>query len=176
MARRVETLANLAIITVCVLIATQLVTGALHRTPSPSAPPARVTYQPGERLPTFPAVDFTRADQTLLLVVRDGCHYCEASMPFYRTLTEAVRGNEQAVQLAAVTPGAPDAGRQYLQRYGVSVALVSQSSLNQLKVPGTPTLILADKNGIVSQVWVGQLNESDQSAVLKALRRQKGTV
>jgi hypothetical protein len=39
-----------------------------------------------------------------------------------------------------------------------------------LKVPGTPTLILTNRDGVVSRVWVGQLSDDTQSEVLQALR------
>jgi peroxiredoxin len=157
MAGRFETLANLAIVAVCVAVGTQVViTGVRSAQSAPSAP-------------TLTPIDFARADQTLLLVVRDGCQFCENNMAFYRDLASALKGNETAVQLVAVTPTAPQTTHAYLGRYGVEIPLVSQSTFDQLKISGTPTLILTNRDGIVSNVWVGQLSDSRQAEVLRAL-------
>jgi len=172
MAGRFETLANLAIVAVCVAVGTQVViTGVRSAQSAQSAPtpPKREVYKPGERMTPLTPIDFARADQTLLLVVRDGCQFCENNMAFYRDLASALKGNETAVQLVAVTPTAPQTTHAYLGRYGVEIPLVSQSTFDQLKISGTPTLILTNRDGIVSNVWVGQLSDSRQAEVLRAL-------
>jgi thioredoxin-related protein len=74
------------------------------------------------------------------------------------------------IRLVAVFPQDVGAGKKYLDDLGVPVTQVIQASLNSLQVQGTPTLVIVDKNGTVTQSWVGKLDSERESQVLGRIK------
>lgn len=62
--------------------------------------------------------------------------------------------------------------QQYLNGAGVHVDVVRQVPLNTLGVRGTPTLLLVNDVGVVTDVWVGKLQPNQEAQVLTALERK----
>src|SRR5262245_53592825 len=77
----------LALIDVGWRLAQPVYPSSLATPPYRSGAQDRSTYQPGESI-SIPGIDFRQADRTLVLVLRKSCHFCEASMPFYRVLAD----------------------------------------------------------------------------------------
>jgi len=65
-----------------------------------------------------------------------------------------------------VLPQSNDEAKTYLNSLGLSVANVRQSSLMYAGVRATPTILLIDKTGIVTDVWVGRLDSQREADVL----------
>jgi hypothetical protein len=108
--------------------------------------------------------------QTLLLVLRDGCHFCSDSAPFYQQVVKE-QGAQRDTMLAAILPGAVADSRAYLNRLGVPIKDVRQASLGALGISGTPTLLLVNAQGVASKAWVGRLPTDKEDEVINALRK-----
>ena len=61
--------------------------------------------------------------------------------------------------------------RNYLNKLGVSVSDVVQSSLRSVGVSGTPTLLLVDNEGSVTGSWVGKLSECEAAKVFAQIQQ-----
>jgi hypothetical protein len=124
----------------------------------------------GSTLP-LPNVNWARNGQTLLLVLRNGCHFCTDSAGFYQRLAGA-SGVRASTELVAVLPGTVDDSRKYLGGLGVHITEIRQSSLGALGVRGTPTLLLINSRGVVTKSWVGRLPADKETEVIEAVRRE----
>lgn len=163
--KRIELLANLAIIVVAILLGVALVKHYLS--PQNSTPPASASViTPGTKL-SLP--DLTGTNKTLIMALSTSCHYCTESAPFYKRLAEE-RGKNVNVKLVAVFPQAIADGKEYLNGLQVSVDDVRQSRLDSLGVIGTPTLILVNNQGMVQDSWRGRLNQDQEAEVLRRLQ------
>lgn len=162
--RKTEILANVAIIIVAILIVGVIVRKYL--TPVPQEPIAEIPV--GNTVP-LPDVDWAKNRQTLLLVLKKGCHFCSESAPFYQRLVRETTQHSN-VQFVAVLPDPVDEGKQYLNDLGVPLNEVKQGSLAALGVGGTPTLILVDATGKVAASWVGLLRPNKEAEVLNRLK------
>ena len=166
--KRVELLANVAIILVAVLLGVVHVSHLTASTPDQPTRPAsaRREVRRGDKV-TLP-VDWAKNSHTLLLVLQKGCHFCTESAPFYQRLVKetAVRSD---IKLVAVLPQFIDEGKQYLKELGVDIADVRQGSPNEVNVGGTPTLILVNNEGVATDVWAGLLPPDKESTVLSKL-------
>jgi peroxiredoxin len=165
-----EILANLAIVLVALIVGAQAVrtwTTAPSAAASASPAAARRVYNPGEALPQLAPIDFARADRTVVLVLRKGCTYCDKSMPFYQKLLTGVRKVRPGVQVAVVSSDPVEVSREYLAGNQLDVNAIATS--RELKVPGTPTVIVVDKQGKVAKVWVGLLDMKQQQDVWDSL-------
>ena len=61
--------------------------------------------------------------------------------------------------------------KSWLKDEGVRVDQVKQASLGDIGVRGTPTLLLVNSAGVVTNVWVGKLQPDQEQQVLAALRK-----
>lgn len=109
--------------------------------------------------------------QTLLLVLSKGCRFCTESASFYERL-ERETEEQGGTRLVAVFPHSLDAVREYLNELGIQINEVRQASLGSLGVRDTPTLILVNNDGVVTDPWVGLLSPHKEAEVLNRLQAQ----
>lgn len=156
--RSLEIAANIAILVVAIIIVRNLVW--------PNAP---------EQEPQGPAVGSTislagvKWDEgaTLVLVLQKGCRFCEESSDFYRKLHDERSGSRP--RMIAPVPGDKSDIANYLAQQGVVVDEILNPSLSDINVPFTPTLLLVDRSGKVSDVWVGKLVSTKEAEVSRRL-------
>jgi thioredoxin-related protein len=167
LSRRLEVAANVAIIVVAVLVCFVVVKTYLL---GGSAKPQQQAQAPatGSKI-SVSDVDWGKNGRTLVLVLQKGCHFCAESAPFYQRLVRDTVGRE-GPRLVAVLPQQVEEGRQYLNDLGVLIDQVRQAPPNDLGVRGTPTLLLVDSSGAVTDSWVGKLPPDKEDEVLHRLK------
>jgi thiol-disulfide isomerase/thioredoxin len=160
--KRLEQLANVAIIVVALLLGGVLVKRYLL--PQAESPQAIARIQPGTKL-SVPGLEWGKNERTLLLVLSTSCHFCTESSPFYQRLAQE-KVKKGGVGLVAVLPQSVDESQKYLNGLGVAVDDIKQASPDAFQVRGTPTLIMADRTGAVVESWVGKLPAEKEVEVL----------
>lgn len=172
-ANKVQLLANLATILIAILlgiaVTQQYFLTKQTRYPEPAS---FVPVHAGATL-SVPGIDWTKNDRTLLMALSRGCHFCSASAPFYKKLTQELSGRKD-VGMVAAFPQPVDEARNYLSTLGVSIGDVRQLRLDSLGVLGTPTLILVDREGVVINAWRGQLSSDKEDEVFNQLKCAPG--
>ena len=164
--QRLELLTNVAIIVAAVLLSVVLIRNYLLPDRSNNGPrDSRVTA--GTQV-SLPGVNWSNNNQTLLLVLQKGCHFCTESAVFYQRLVRETVGHGN-IHLIAVLPQATDEGKKYLEDLGVTIEEVKQAKLDSIGVHGTPTLILVNDRGVVMNSWVGKLSADGEAEVLRRL-------
>jgi hypothetical protein len=68
------------------------------------APGPGLSLKKGDRLPQLPDYAWSSSPRTLILAVRDGCHFCEESAPFYQKLAELKKEGRINASLLMVYP------------------------------------------------------------------------
>jgi hypothetical protein len=172
---KVALLANVATIAIAILLGVAVAQLRSLAKPTKSAQQTTAAQpipfeplQPGTKMP-IAGVDWARNERTLLMALSQGCRYCSASAPFYQRLTKEMAGRKN-IGVLAVFPQPVNDARNYLSKLGVSVADIRQVSFDDLGVLGTPTLILVDKAGFVTNAWRGQLPANKEDEVLSLLK------
>ena len=107
------------------------------------------------------------AKPTVVIVDREECAFCKASLPFYSKLVRAA--DTAGVEVVSVTPDDTVRHQQYLDANQVHVDRTIKLKDTPLKVSGTPTLLLLDQSKTVLGAWVGELNPDDEDKVLHLL-------
>lgn len=102
---------------------------------------------------------------TLVLALQRGCRFCEESASFYRRLWQQRSGSEP--RMIAVVPGDKAEVGKYLNELGVVVDGMVNASLADIHVSATPTLVLVDRSGRVSNVWIGKLDSNRENDVIE---------
>ncbi|HYW73233.1 MAG TPA: hypothetical protein VE961_19590 [Pyrinomonadaceae bacterium] len=162
LAKRIETVANIGIIVVAILVGIAAVR-YFRAKPSNSPQP---TIAAGTKV-NLPNEDWAKNRKTLLLALSTQCKYCSASAGFYQRLIQTASPN---TRLVAVLPQPRDASAEYLSGLKVTIDDIQQVSPPSLGVSATPTLILVDGAGAVVKSWIGQLPHDKEEEVLAAVR------
>lgn len=170
MFKKIELLANVAIIVVALILGVVLVKRYLLSDQQSAVAPSPARIQPGTKV-ALTGVDWSKTGQTLVLVVSDTCHFCTESAGFYQRLAEQ-KAKQAGTRLIAVLPQDVSRGQAYMSKLGVAVDEVQQSPLNALGVSGTPTLLLVDNQGIVKESWLGKLPPDKETEVLSRFQVQ----
>ncbi len=166
--KKLELVANLAIIVVAILLGVVLVKSYLI--PKPRAPQqaATASIPPGTKL-SIQGVDWKANGRTLVFALSTGCHFCTESAPFYQRVAQE-RAKAGNIRLVAVFPEPVSEGQKYLSNLGVTVDEVRQARLDSIGVNGTPTLIMANGEGAVADSWRGKLPNEKETEVLSRLK------
>lgn len=167
MFKKIELLANVAIILVALLLGAVLVKRFLIPSPPPAAPAQAAQIKAGTKV-QLEGVNWGDSNQTLVLALSDTCRFCTESAEFYQRLARQ-RVERGGPRLIAVLPQSVPQGRAYLGKLGVTVDDVRQSPLGDIGVNGTPTLLLLDNGGAVKESWVGKLSPEREALVLSRL-------
>ena len=160
---KIELTANVLIIAVAVVFVIVLVQKFLFK-PENKQPQIQPTI--GAKVNLL-GVDWSRQPRTLILALRSDCRFCNESAPFYqRLLTEAKTKN---VKVITVFPTAVEESTAYLDKLGVQGVEVRRLPLTNLQAGATPTLILANDKGEVTNYWVGRLPPDKEDEVINKL-------
>lgn len=153
-------------VTVLVGIAILAVISTRHFGENPSSLPQPRDELVGTEIDSLGRIDFAVATRSLVMALRSDCIFCQDSMPFYRRLVAADRGDAQIV----VAAPAHDVGiGDYLASESVTPDSVVLVESGVLPVQGTPTLLVVDRDGVVTHAWLGLLDAEREAEVVEAL-------
>jgi hypothetical protein len=167
-AGKIETTAHVTTIVAATLIAVVLVRAEFLPVARPTitSPPGAEAVK-GKSVDSHALkVDWAKNHRTLIMAISTTFHYCKDSIPFYQRLA----GTD--VKMVAALPQSVTEAQQYLSGSGVHVDDVKQVPLNTLGVRGTPTLLLVNDAGVVTDVWTGKLQPDQEAQVLAALGKK----
>lgn len=175
--RRVQFFSNIAIILIAILLGAIVV--LQYIVPKSNANPTPTVTQNaqsqansslnlvGKTIP-LQEVDWGKSKKNLILYVSNTCHFCSESADFYKkVVTESSKNN---TNLVAVLPQTVEEGREYLKKLEVNIDNVYQSSPDSIGLRGTPTLLLVNEKGIITDVWMGKLQPEREEQVLTKLK------
>jgi len=161
--RRLEIAANIAILVVAIVIVRNFV---LSKWPWPQQLEVPTI---GTKI-SLPGSKWDEGT-TLVMALQKGCRYCEESSSFYRRLREQRSG--ALPRMVAVVPGTKSDIASYLSNQGIIVDDIVNVSLSDIKVSYTPTLLLVDRSGSVTDVWVGKLDARKEKEVIQRVSNSK---
>jgi hypothetical protein len=108
---------------------------------------------------------------TLVLALSKNCHFCHESVGFYQKLVAFKNSSPQGLRMVAVLPQSKEEATSYLKEQGIEADEVISMEVSKLGLIGTPTLLLLDGQNKLEELWVGKLNESQESEVIERLKK-----
>src|SRR3984893_2432806 len=159
---KIEAAGNIIVIVLAVVVGSVFLKDRLS-----TVAPESNEVKAGDKLASLDGWDWAAHDQTLVLGLRKGCHFCEDSAPFYQRLTAQQQGGSNST-IVAVFPDTADAVKEGVQSEGLRVHALAGVPLERLKISGTPTLLLVDRSGTVMNAWIGLLSPRQELEVMRA--------
>lgn len=163
--KKLEIVANVLIIIVTIAIAVVIVKGYLFSS-NHAGQAQNFKNMLGTTL-VVPNINWKENDKNLLIVLKQGCPFCAESAGFYQKLISET--NKNNVRVIAVLPQDIKESKKYLNELNIPIQEIRQSSLESINVSGVPTLALIDKNGVVTNTWIGKLTPEEELNVIKTL-------
>lgn len=163
--QKAELAANICIIVVALLLVGVVVQKYFF---SNAAVNQKARVQPviGSKL-NVSDVNFSSQPKTLVLALQTGCRFCNESASFYKRIIENIQN--KSVKIVAVLPTDIEESKAHLNELGLTDLEVKRSSLDNIQVSGTPTLILTNEKGEITDYWVGKLSPDKETEVINKL-------
>jgi len=76
---------------------------------------------------------------------------------------------DRNIKLVAVFPTSIEESKAHLNELGLNNLEVKRSPLENIRVSGTPTLILTNEKGEVTDFWLGKLTPDKETEVINKL-------
>lgn len=165
LSQRLELTANILIIVVALLLVGVIVQKYFFAKPG-QLPPEGAKPTIG-KLVNLPNENWSAQPKTVVLALQTNCHFCNESAPFYKHLVETVK--DKNIKIVAVFPQTVEESTAHLNRLGVSGVEVKQAPISTIDASGTPTLILTNQKGEVTNYWVGKLTPSEEAEVINQI-------
>ena len=73
------------------------------------------------------------------------------------------------MHVVAIFPNKHDEVAKYVNDNHLAVDSVADADLRSLGIGGTPSLILVDSKGIVTDFWIGQLQRPEEDQVIRTI-------
>lgn len=162
LSQKIEVTANILIISVS-LILIGVIARQYFFAKSSIDPQVRIHPIIGKRV-DLPDENFSAQTKTLIFALQTTCHFCNESAPFYKHLIENVR--DKNVKLVAVFPTDVSESTTHLNELGLTGFEVRQAPISVLDASGTPTLILTNDRGEITNYWVGKLTPEKETEVI----------
>jgi peroxiredoxin len=112
-------------------------------------------------------VNWKENKKTLILYVSAACRYCTESAPFYQRLVK--ENSSKDVKIVAVLTQPVEEAKEYLKKHNVNIEEVHSASFSSIGVSATPTLLLVNEDGVISDYWRGRLQADKETEVLAKL-------
>lgn len=165
---KAETAANIAIIALCAIVGVVLIKKNFFP-PQPGTPPAAVST--GDYSKLLHSAMPSGAERVLFVALSPTCRYCTESIPFYRRLLEERERAGAELPVIGLVPDTFDleATKRKIESADIEFSAWVQADFMAARLRGTPTLVLLDSEGVVSDVWFGKLSPESENAVLRSL-------
>jgi hypothetical protein len=152
---------------VCVIVVACVLGVIGYRSLRPGSPSRGHGIEVGSHV-SIKNIDWKSSSATLVMALSTKCHFCSESGPFYQELTTRLSEKSGIHQLAIFPQSAPE-GLDYLKSLRVNISDVRHQDFSSIPISGTPTLLLVDKTGTVTEKWTGKLAAKQQATLLQSL-------
>jgi hypothetical protein len=156
--KQLELAANVGIIVVALAIVVTLIRNSRGDQSQPHQ-----TISIGSKL-AVKDTNWRSNGRSVVLALSTTCHFCAESSGFYQKVVRLAQ--QQHLHTIAVFPQPIPEVQAYLNKQGFSVDEIKQAELPSLNINGTPTLLLVDNSGTVSNVWIGKLSAEKEKELL----------
>jgi rhodanese-related sulfurtransferase len=156
---------NIAILLVAVVLSGLLVRKFFFQ-PAQQSPNYRLATNATLRIN---GINWADSDRTVLLALSKDCKYCSASAEFYRRMASGL-ANQNNTRVVAVFPEKESEAEAYLKQLNIPIREVRYVSLASLGIKNVPTLAILDRNGVVTEMWVGKFSPLEEKDVMSKLR------
>lgn len=113
-------------------------------------------------------INWSDSEKTVLVALGKQCEFCSQSAKFYRRLTAGV-ASQTNTRLIALFSEKESEAESYLKQLDVPIRELRYVSLSSLGIKSVPTVAILDRDGVVTDLWVGKLSPLKEAALMSRL-------
>ena len=117
---------------------------------------------------SVPSVDWTKRSRHTVLFISRSCKACQDSLPFYKKLS-SVAANAPDSQMLILSAESPSLLQPWLAEEGITGALVAKVDPAAVGFTETPTLLMVDSTGTVTDIAMRRLPADAEQQVFRRL-------
>lgn len=162
-----ERIAYICLISLCVISGTVLIREDLSRN-STIGRASLITEKSlvGKRL-VISGEAWNESRLSAVFFLSSQCHFCDASMPFYRRLVDAQqKSGAGRLPLIAISREQSSTLREHFAQNQITFDRIYQVPQSFNLLAGTPTILFVDETGIIRHAYIGKLNSEQEQEVL----------
>ena len=114
-------------------------------------------------------INWADSEQTVLVALAKECKYCTESAEFYRRLAGRL-ATQSNTRLMAVFSEKESEAEAYLKQLEVPIKELRYVSLSSLGIRSVPTLAILNRNGVVTDMWIGKLSPLEERTLMAKLK------
>ena len=114
-------------------------------------------------------INWADSEQTVLVALAKECKYCTESAEFYRRLAGGLASQSNTRLMAVFSEKESDA-EAYLKQLEVPIKELRYVSLPSLGIRSVPTLAILNRNGVVTDMWIGKLSPLEERTLMSKLK------
>jgi hypothetical protein len=162
--QKVEVTANILIIVVAVLLIGVLSHRYFFKPTTIVDPNSRLRPTVGKKI-KLADVNFADNRHTVILALQKTCRFCNESIPFYKRLLAETK--DKNIRIIAIFPSPVEESTKYLAEHGIHGFEVKQAPISVLDASGTPTLVITNDKGEITNFWIGKLPAEEEVQVIE---------
>jgi hypothetical protein len=140
----------------------------LNRTTEPNRPLQQVEQDAGPLMAIGSSITLSErilnnAPVSIILISSPTCHYCQASEPFHKRLSDAAL--RSGVPFYVLVPKG-DQAKQYTATVGFPTNAVKEWKDINVLPEGTPTIAAVGPDGAVKRLWLGKVPNDIETEIL----------
>lgn len=157
-----DVLASAACVLICVLLIITVVNSSprAHKTADDKKHVLTAGLTLGARFPAIEGYDYAQHTKSILLFVNADCPHCIKNLPIYEKLFEAAKGRTDRPGAAVLGLFQTQAGYRAFASRGFTIPSKADLLFARFGVIATPTVVVIDRKGSISNFWVGELSEA----------------
>src|SRR5258708_9683027 len=159
---KIEGEANVIVIVLAVLVGSVFLKDRLS-----TVAPESSAVKAGDKLANLDGWDWGAHDQTLVLALRKGCHFCEDSVPFYQRLDTHQQQGGPNSSIVAVFSDNADTVKDGVQSEGMGIYSLAGVPLERLRISATPTLLFVATSRAVLNAVIGMVYPREEISWLR---------
>ena len=113
-------------------------------------------------------INWADSEKTVLLAMGKECKFCSESAKFYRRLAAGI-ASQTNTRLIALFSDKESEAEVYLKQLEVPIRDLRYVSLSSLGIKSVPTVAILDRDGVVTDLWVGKLSPLKEAALMSKL-------
>jgi rhodanese-related sulfurtransferase len=113
-------------------------------------------------------INWADSEKTVLLAMGKECKFCSESAKFYRRLAAGI-ASQTNTRLIALFSDKESEAEVYLKQLEVPIRDLRYASLSSLGIKSVPTVAILDRDGVVTDLWVGKLSPLKEAALMGKL-------
>ncbi len=127
-------------------------------------------FAEGKTLAEVPNLNEANYEKSVILILNTDCKYCNASLDFYRKLSNT-KYDVNSRQLTALFLQPEEIVNKYVKDKGFPIRVIPGADFEKLKIGLTPTIVIIDRQRRIIKSWFGQLKAEQEQEVINNLER-----